>query len=99
LTITRPDISFAVRQVSQFMQTPRHLHLATVRRIIRYLWGSPSRGLFFPASSPLHLVAYNDADLAGCLDTRRSVTGWCMFLGDSLISWKSKKQARISKSS
>ena len=99
LTITRPDISFAVQQVSQFMQTPRHLHLAAVRRIIRYLQGSSSHGLFFPAGSSLRLVAYSDADWAGCPDTRRSVTGWCMFLGNSLISWKSKKQACVSKSS
>ena len=99
LTITRPDISFAVQRVSQFMQTPRHLHLAAVRRIIRYLRGSPGRGLFYPTGSPLRLVAYSDADWAGCPNTRRSVTGWCMFLGDSLISWKSKKQARVSKSS
>jgi hypothetical protein len=81
------------------MQTPRHLHLAAVRRIIRYLRGSLGRGLFFPAGSSLHLVAYSDADWAGCHDTRRSVTGWCMFLSDSLISWKNKKQARVSKSS
>jgi hypothetical protein len=81
------------------MQTPRHLHLAAVRRIIRYLRGSFGSGLFFPTGSSLCLVAYSDADLAGCPDTRRSVTGWCMFLGDSLISWKSKKRARISKSS
>jgi hypothetical protein len=86
LTITRPDISFAVQQVSQFMQTPRHLHLATVRRIIRYLRGSSSRGLFFPTGSSLRLVTYSDADWAGCPDTRQSITGWCMFLGDSLIS-------------
>jgi len=99
LTITRLDISFAVQQVSQFMQTPRHLHLAAVRRIIRYLRGSLGRGLFFPTNSLLRLVAYSDADWAGCPDTRRSVTCWCMFLGDSLISWKSKKQARVSKSS
>ncbi|XP_022882941.1 uncharacterized protein LOC111399710 [Olea europaea var. sylvestris] len=76
LTITRPDISFVVQQVSQFMQTIRHLHLVAVCHIIRYL-----------------------QDWAGCLDTRRSVTGWCMFLGNSLISWKSKKQVRVSKSS
>jgi hypothetical protein len=62
LTITRPDISFAVQEVSQFMQTPRHLHLADVRSIIRYLRGSNSRGLFFPTGSPLSLVAYSDAD-------------------------------------
>jgi hypothetical protein len=74
LTITRPDISFAVQQVSQFMKTPRHLHLAVVRRIIRYLQGSPGRGLFFSIGSPLRLVAYSDADWARCPDTRLSVT-------------------------
>ena len=62
LTITRPDISFAVQQVSQFMHTPRRLHLAAVHRIIKYLRGTPSRGLFFPTGSPLCLVAYSDAD-------------------------------------
>jgi hypothetical protein len=81
------------------MQTPHHLHLAAVRHIIRYLRVSPGVGLFFLTSSPLRLIAYSDADWAECPDTRRSVIGWCMFLGDSLISWKSKKQARISKSS
>lgn len=99
LTITHPDISFIVQQVSQFMQKPHHLHLAVVHRIIRYLRGTSYRGLFFPADSPLRLVAYSDADWAGCPNTRRSVTGWCMFLGNSLISWKSKKQDRVSKSS
>jgi hypothetical protein len=99
LTITQPDISFLVQQVSQFMQTPRHLHLAAVRRIIRYLQGSSGRGLFFPTNSSLRFVVYTDADWAGCPNTRRSFMGWCMFLGDSLISWKSKKQARVSKSS
>jgi hypothetical protein len=99
LTITWPNIFFAVQQVSQFMQTPLHLHLAVVCCIIWYLRGSSGRGLFFPASSSLRLVAYSDVDWAGCPDTWRSVTGWCMFLGDSLISWKSKKQARVSKSS
>ncbi|XP_019442241.1 PREDICTED: uncharacterized protein LOC109346955 [Lupinus angustifolius] len=86
LTITRPDISFAVQQVSQFMHTPRHLHLAVVRRIIRYLKGTSHRGMFFPAGSSHQLLGYSDADWAGCLDTRRSVTGWCMFLGPALIS-------------
>jgi hypothetical protein len=81
------------------MQTPHHLHLVAVRRIIRYLQGSSGRELFFPTGSSLRLVAYSDADWAGCPDTQRFVTGWCMFLGDSLISWKSKKQARVSKSS
>ena len=99
LTTTQPDLSFAVQQVSQFMHSPRHLHMAVVRRIIRYLKGTSSRGLFFSAGSSLQLAGYSDADWAGCPNTRRSITGWCMFLGSSLISWKSKKQDRVSKSS
>ncbi|CAL8083802.1 unnamed protein product [Prunus armeniaca] len=82
-----------------FMQAPRHHHLSAVRRIIRYILGTPSRGLFFPTGSSLQLQAYSDADWAGCPDTRRSTTGWCMFLGDALISWKCKKQDHVSKSS
>ena len=91
LTITRPKISFAVQRVSQFMHTPRHLHLVVVHRIIKYLRGTPNRGLFFPTGSPLRHVSYSDVDWAGCPGTRQFVLGWCMFLGDSLISWKSKK--------
>jgi len=55
--------------------------------------------LFFPADTLLCLVAFSDAYWAECPNTRCSITGWCMFIGDSLISWKSKKQARVSKSS
>ncbi|RVX13204.1 Retrovirus-related Pol polyprotein from transposon RE1 [Vitis vinifera] len=99
LTTTQPDISYVVHQVSQFMTSPRHLHLAVVRCIIRYLRGSPTHGLFFPTGSFLQLVAYSDADWGGCTDTHRSTTGWCMFLGDDLISWRCKKQDRVSKSS
>jgi len=99
LTITRPDISFDVQQVSQFLQTPRHLHLTAVRRIIRYVHGTSARSLFFPASNSTRLAPHSDADWAGCADTHRSITGWCVFLGDVLISWKSKKQDRVSKSS
>jgi hypothetical protein len=57
------------------MQTPTHLHLAAVRRIVRYLHGTSARGLFFPMDSPIRLVAYSDADWAGCFDTRHSITG------------------------
>ncbi|XP_060668454.1 uncharacterized mitochondrial protein AtMg00810-like [Ziziphus jujuba] len=99
LTITRPDISYAVNLMSQFMHQPRHLHLAAVKRIIRYLIGTPSRGIFYKAHSSLILQAYSDADWAGCPDTRRSTTGWCMYLGDALISWKCQKQRKLSKSS
>ena len=68
-TITRPDISYAVNLVSQFMTQPRHLHLAVVRRIIRYILGTPARGLFFPMGNSTSLTAYFDANWAGCSDT------------------------------
>ena len=90
LTTTRLDISYFVHQVNQFMSSLRHLHLAAVCPTIHYLRGSPTHGLFFPTDTSLQLVAYSDVDWAGCPDTHRSTTGWCMFLGDALISWRCK---------
>ncbi|WMV33164.1 hypothetical protein MTR67_026549 [Solanum verrucosum] len=81
------------------MQAPHHLQLVDVRCIIRYLLGTSTHGLFFPSGSPISLNAFSDSDWVGCPDTRCSISGWCMFLGESLISWKSKKQDRVSKSS
>ncbi|CAL1399701.1 unnamed protein product [Linum trigynum] len=98
LTSTRPDIAYAVQIVSQFMSSPRTDHLAAVHRILRYLQGTREVGLFLPSGS-LVLQAFSDSDYAGCVDTRRSTTGWCVRLGDSFISWRCKKQDRVSKSS
>ena len=98
LKITRPNISYVVHMVSKCMDSPHH-HLVAVRRIIWYLIGSPTRGLLFPTKSTLHLTAYSDIDWAGCQDIRKPTTGWCVFLGDALISWKCKKQDYVSKSS
>ncbi|CAL1413972.1 unnamed protein product [Linum trigynum] len=99
LSATRPDISYAVQLVSQFMADPRTDHLAAVYRILRYLRGTMELGLLFPSSGTATLRAYSDSDYAGCVDTRRSTTGWCVQFGNSFISWRCKKQDKVSKSS
>ena len=88
----------AVQTVSQFLSDPRKFHLQVVFRILRYIKGTRDRGMFYPTTSSLQLQANAYADWAGCPSTRRSRTGWCMFLGTSLNSWKSKKQSTLSKS-
>ncbi|KAJ8767411.1 hypothetical protein K2173_017455 [Erythroxylum novogranatense] len=108
LGFTRPDITFAVQQLSQFVNAPCQAHWDAAMHLLRYLKSCPSKGLFFPASavssmpadsSPYSLVAFSDADWGSCVDTRRSISGFCIFLGHSLVSWKSKKQATVSRSS
>uniref|UniRef100_A0A2N9I834 Integrase catalytic domain-containing protein n=1 Tax=Fagus sylvatica TaxID=28930 RepID=A0A2N9I834_FAGSY len=99
LTVTRPDISYAVHIVSQFMAAPRSLHYAAVLRILRYLKGTLFHGLHFSSQSTLTLQAYSDADWAEDPTDRRSTTGYCFLLGDSLISWRSKKQSVVARSS
>uniref|UniRef100_A0A2N9III3 Integrase catalytic domain-containing protein n=1 Tax=Fagus sylvatica TaxID=28930 RepID=A0A2N9III3_FAGSY len=90
---------YAVHIVSEFMAAPRSLHYAAVLRILRYLKGTLFHGLHFSSQSSLTLQAYSDADWAGDLTDRRSTTGYCFLLGDSLISWRSKKQSVVARSS
>ncbi|KAL4362499.1 hypothetical protein GQ457_04G038710 [Hibiscus cannabinus] len=99
LTNTRPDISFAVQHLSQFLSAPTDLHLVAAHRVLRYLKKSPGQVLFFPSNNTLKVNAFSDSDWASCPDSRRSITGFCIFLRSSLISWKSKKQQTVSRSS
>ncbi|GJT74208.1 ribonuclease H-like domain-containing protein [Tanacetum coccineum] len=99
LTFTRPDLSYAVQQVCLYMHDPREPHFAALKRILRYVQGSLELGLQLYASAITSLVGYIDADWAGCPSTRRSTSGYCVFLGDNLLSWSAKRQHTISRSS
>ncbi len=99
LNLTRPDLSYAIQHLSQFVRAPRQPHLDAVMHVVRYLAGSAGLGLLLSSKSNLDLIAYSDADWASCAFSARSLTGYCILLGDSLVSWKTKKQKTVSRSS
>nr|XP_034906623.1 uncharacterized mitochondrial protein AtMg00810-like [Populus alba] len=100
LTITRPDIAFAVNSIAQFMSQPRFPYLIAAKRILRYIKGSLDHGLFFgPQHHPTYLTAYVDANWAGCSESHHSTSGYLVYLGTNLVSWCSKKQPTIARSS
>ncbi|XP_028960593.1 uncharacterized mitochondrial protein AtMg00810-like [Malus domestica] len=99
LTITRPDISYSVSLVSQFMHSPTLVHWEIIKRILRYLNGSIGRGIIMKNNGLNHILAYTDADWAGNALDRKSTTGFCTFVRGNLVTWKSKKQTVIARSS
>jgi hypothetical protein len=99
LTLTRPDLTYAVQQVCLFMHDPRDSHFQLIKRILRYVRGTSHYGLQLHKDSSLDLIAYSDADWAGCPDTRKSTSGFCVFLGNNLVSWSSRRQPTVSRSS
>jgi hypothetical protein len=99
LSHTRPDIGFAVSFVSQFMNNPTEDHMAAVNRILRYLKMTPGRGLLYKKCDNRNIEIYTDADWAGNIIDRRSTSGYCSYVWGNLVTWRSKKQHVVSRSS
>ena len=98
LTISRPDIAFAVNKLSQYLSAPTTSHWLACKRILRYIKGTINCGLFFQHSPQLQLTAFTDAG-GSCLDDRKSTSGLCVFLGKNLIIWGARKQKVLARSS
>ncbi|GJZ31441.1 putative RNA-directed DNA polymerase [Tanacetum coccineum] len=99
LQATRPDITYTVNILSQFVGDPRQSHMDAADRLLGYLKATPGQGILIPKGGGINLTAYSDSDWLGCPITRRSRTGYLLLLGGAPISWKSKKQSVVSRSS
>ena len=99
LNVTRPDIAFATQTLSQFLHQPKQSHFNAALRIVRYVKSQAGQGVLLSSKSSKQLKVYCDEDWGACLHTRRSVSSFMVKMGESMISWKSKKQATVSRSS
>jgi histone deacetylase 1/2 len=99
LTLMRPDISFAVNKVCQFLHAPSTVHRSAVKRILRYIRGTLDVGLKIRKSPSITVSAFSDADWAGSVDGPRSTGGFAVYFGSNLVSWCARKQPTVSRSS
>ncbi|KAK3029571.1 hypothetical protein RJ639_038460 [Escallonia herrerae] len=100
LAHTRPDLAYALSIVSQYMHNPGEQHMNAVLRILRYLKSAPGQGILFTKNEDHQSVdVYTDADWAGAVDDRRSTSGYFTFVGGNLVTWRSKKQNVVARSS
>ena len=99
LTISRLNITFAVHKPSQFMTKPTLSHMNATNYLVSYLKESFGKGIMLPKVKDFYISTFTDANWSSCPDTRRSVTGFCVFIGNSLVSWKSKKQQTVARTS
>jgi hypothetical protein len=99
LTLTRPDISFAINRVYQFLHCPTIAHWSAVKRILRYVKLTCDIGMSINKCRSMLVSAFSDADWAGDIDDRRSTGGFAIFVGSNLVSWSARKQATVSRSS
>ena len=96
LTASRPDIMFGTCLCARFQANPIESHLIVVKRIFKYLKGTPNLGIWYPKGTCFDLIGYTNSDFAGCRIDRKSTLGSCQFLGRRLVSWYSKKQHSVS---
>ncbi|XP_071722286.1 secreted RxLR effector protein 161-like [Rutidosis leptorrhynchoides] len=96
LCANRPDLSYSVGVCARYQANPKQSHVKAVKRIVRYVSGTTGLGLWYTKDTNGVLVGYSDADMAGCVDDRRSTSGGCFYLGSNLVSWFSKKQNLVS---
>jgi hypothetical protein len=92
---TRPDISYVVSVVSRYMHDTRSRHMEVIYQILRYLKGTPGKGLRFRKNQHLNLEGYCDVDWASSRGDQRSTSRHCVFVGGNLVSWRSKKHAMV----
>jgi hypothetical protein len=100
-TATRPDIAYAVQQLSRFLDCYSFVHWNAAIRVIRYLKGTRNFKLQLGGTNEIKLTGYTDSDWANCLDTRRSIGGYCFKLGadSGIISWSARRQQTVAVSS
>ncbi|CAN1840048.1 Retrovirus-related Pol polyprotein from transposon RE1 [Linum perenne] len=99
LSMTRPDLAYTTARLSQFMHAPHNSHWQHLKRALRYLQGTPTLGIHLSANTSHHLLCFTDADWGGDSVDRRSTTGYVIYLGSNIISWSSRKQKTVSRSS
>uniref|UniRef100_A0A3Q7I336 Reverse transcriptase Ty1/copia-type domain-containing protein n=1 Tax=Solanum lycopersicum TaxID=4081 RepID=A0A3Q7I336_SOLLC len=95
LSHTWPDIAFSISMVYRFMHNPTKHHFGAVKRILRYVAGTTDFGIWYSRKSDFRLFGFTDSDWAGCLDDRKSTSGYAFSLGSGFLSWSSKKQETV----
>ena len=92
LLATRLDLAYSVCLVARYMERPTEMHMAAIKRILRYLKGTASYGILYKRGEEVRLTGWSDSDYAGDIDDGKSTSGYVFMIGDSAVAWSSKKQ-------